>query len=138
MGNNQAIPSQRCKRNKKLGTTTTYDEGSGTRFALKFRDRLRPCAGREGLPHRNQPCAQSIARGTHTHETTTKVVHDLDMACSGAGEDNLVSAANMGISCRQTGSPGRSHRQEQRGPWSKDDPATIHKQQHYQLTRSKT
>jgi len=63
---------------------------------------------------------------THTNETTTKVVHDSDIACSGAGGDNLVSAANMGISCRQTGSPGKSHHQEQRGPWSKDDPETIH------------
>ena len=39
-------------------------------------------------------------------------------------EDKLVSATTISITSLQTGSPGKSLHQEQRGPWSKDGPAS--------------
>jgi hypothetical protein len=72
----------------------------------------------------------------YTHEMTTTVVHDSDIARSRQGRITLVSTST-GISCHRTGSPGKSHRQEQRGPWLKDGPAIIHKQQNQQLSRIK-
>ena len=41
-------------------------------------------------------------------------------------EDKLVSATTISITSLQTGSPGKSLHQEQRGPWSKGGPAKRH------------
>uniref|UniRef100_K4AH89 Uncharacterized protein n=1 Tax=Setaria italica TaxID=4555 RepID=K4AH89_SETIT len=84
------------------------------------------------LPHRNHPYAHST--GGHTHETTTTVVHDFQITMAAgdnlvqitmAAEDNLVIASTVSITSHRTGSPGKSHHREQRGPWSKDGPANI-------------
>jgi len=39
-------------------------------------------------------------------------------------EGNLASATTISITSHQTGSPGKSLHREQRGPWSKDGPAS--------------